>query len=309
MSSKRNYQLRSPLAVHGGIRAQYAGSGYMRVWWSRRWVDMMENFRLGARLGRGRNYAEAGQVSELEIAAGEVRAVVQGAQKEPYQSTIKFRFLADSAKAAVVGQLRQNPVLIARLLVGDLPLETEALLLQAGCPLFPGRENDLSSRCNCPDWANPCKHLAAVYYLLGEEISKNPLLLLRLRGIAGRDIFGERSEAAGSKTVAKQRKKSDHTLASFYGREEGGETPDFGAEEKTPVKAPLIHRLGALPFWRGQDRFIDTLEHLYDRAALRGGKVWADEPLDVRREEEKTVVKGASLNLRHKRMTIDATLL
>jgi uncharacterized Zn finger protein len=309
MSSKKNYQLRSPLAVRGGIRAQYAGSGYMRVWWSRRWVDMMENFRLGARLGRGRNYAEAGQVSELEVAAGEVRAVVQGAQQQPYQSAIKFHALSGAAKAAVVRELRQNAVLIARLLVGDLPLETEGVLLKAGCPLFPSRENDLSSRCNCPDWANPCKHLAAVYYLLGEEISKNPLLLLQLRGIAREDIFGVQSERSKPKTVAKKSRKSDHTVESFYGAEESGESHDFGAGESTVTHAPLIHRLGAIPFWRGQERFIDTLEHLYDRAALRGWKVWADEPLDVRREEEKTVVKGASLNLRHKRMTIDATLL
>jgi hypothetical protein len=84
---------------------------------------------------------------------------------------------------------------------------------------------------------------------------------------------------------------------------------DFGEEEHTGTSAPLVHRLGSLPFWRGQERFIDTLESLYDRAALRGWKVWVDEPLDIRREEEKTLIKGASLSLRHKRMTIDATML
>lgn len=307
MSRKRNLTLRNPLAVHGGIRAQYASSGYMRVWWSRRWVDMMEQFRLGARLGRGRNYAEAGQVSELVIEKGEVRAVVQGVKKDPYISSIKFRVLTEKGRKQVIKTLRDNPVLIARLLVGDLPLEIEGILRKVDCPLFPEKENDLVSRCNCPDWANPCKHLAAVYYLLGEEISKSPMLLLKLRGISRSSIFKDDRKTDKSSTVVTER-KFDLNTKHFYG-ESPLDDPDFGTEEKTGIRAPLIHRLGALPFWRGQDRFIDALEHLYDRAAIRGWKVWIGEPLDVRREEEKTVIKGASLNLRHKKMTIDATML
>lgn len=307
MSKRKSYKLRNPLAVHGGIRAQYASSGYMRVWWSRRWVDMMEQFRLGARLGRGRNYAEAGQVSEMMIEEGEVRAVVQGVKKDPYISTIKFKVLTDKGKTQVIKKLRDNPVLIARLLVNDLPLQIEELLRTADCPLFPDRENDLVSRCNCPDWANPCKHLAAVYYLLGEEISKNPMLLLKLRGISRGAIFKEKGTPAPPGKIVSERKyavNADH----FYGESLQSE-PDFGTEDLSGTKAPLIHRLGALPFWRGQDRFVDALEQLYDRAALRGWRVWIGEPLDVRREEEKTVIKGANLSLRHKRMTIDATML
>ncbi len=307
MSKKKNYMLRNPLAVHGGIRAQYAGTGSMRVWWSRRWVEMMEQFRLGARLGRGRNYAEAGQVSELQIEKGEVRAVVQGVKKEPYISSIKFRTLTDTAKAQVINHLRANPVLIARLLVGDLPVDIENILHQAGCPLFPERRNDLVSRCNCPDWANPCKHLAAVYYLLGEEISKTPMLLLKLRGISRNDVFTETCTSASIDSAVHKR-MYDLNTDNFYGVTPQ-EDMDFGTDEEAGTKAPLIHRLGALPFWRGQDRFIDALEHLYERAVVRGWKVWAGEPLDIRREEEKTVITGANLNLKHKKMTIDATLL
>lgn len=308
MSKRKIYQLRNPLAVRGGIRAQHTTTGQLRVWWSRRWVEMMEQFRLGARLGRGRNYAEAGQVSELLIEEGLVNAAVQGVQKEPYSSRISFKVLTPEGKASVLDTLREQPVLIARLLVGDLPLKIESILNKEGCPLFPERENDVKSRCNCPDWANPCKHLAAVYYLLGEEIAKNPMLLLKIRGIKHSDIFRESDKSA--KKAKPVRIKCDPLPleTSFYGQTHD-EMTDFGEEEHTGTSAPLIHRLGSLPFWRGQERFIDTLESLYDRAALRGWKVWMDEPLDVRREEEKTLIKGASLSLRHKRMTIDATML
>jgi len=308
MSKKKTYLLRNPLAVRGGIRAQHASSGQMRVWWSRRWVDMMEQFRLGARLGRGRNYAEGGQVSELLVEEGCVTATIQGVKKEPYTSIITFKTLDPAKKEKVVQQLHQKPVLIARLLVGDLPLVLESILAQVQCPLFPSKENDLISRCNCPDWANPCKHLAAVYYLLGEEIAKNPMLLLKIRGISHKDVFKEIKPV--QKKKAEHKKESiERTVRSFYGHTED-EVSDFGHEEQQAgTKAPLIHRLGSLPFWRGQDRFIDTLEHLYERSAVRGWKVWINEPLDVRREEEKKVIKGASLSLRHKRMTIDATML
>jgi uncharacterized Zn finger protein len=311
MSRKRNYPLRNPLAVYGGIRSQCPGSnGYVRVWWGRRWIDMMEQFQLGARLGRGRNYAEAGQVSAMTVVPGMVRAVVQGARKEPYESFISFKSLAPASVKKVVEQMRKNPVIIARLLVGDLPLEIETLLQKFGCQLFPVKEHDLVSRCSCPDWANPCKHLAAVYYLLGEEISKNPLLLLELRGITRTDIFTAETVQPARKAVAEKCRKKHPDISSYYGDIEAlREIRDLGVEEQLETKAPLLHRLGAIPFWRGQGRFIDTLENLYDRAAVRGWKVWLDEPLDVRREDEKIVIKGANLNLRHKKMTIDATLL
>ncbi|MDD2600523.1 MAG: SWIM zinc finger family protein [Kiritimatiellae bacterium] len=308
MSKRKTYQLRNPLAVRGGIRAQHTSTGQLRVWWSRRWMDMMEQFRLGARLGRGRNYAEAGQVSDLVIEQGVVNATVQGAQKEPYTSRITFKTLDQEGKATVLDTLREKPVLIARLLVGDLPLKIESILLKTGCPLFPEREHDVKSRCNCPDWANPCKHLAAVYYLLGEEIAKNPMLLLKIRGITIGDIFNESNVSVKKVTPPDLKREPLPLTASFYGQTQP-EVTDFGEEEHTGTSAPLVHRLGSLPFWRGQERFIDTLENLYDRAALRGWKVWMDEPLDVRREEEKTVIKGANLSLRHKRMTIDATML
>ena len=76
MSKKKRYTLRTPVNVKGGIRAQNPHAGNLRVWWSRRWTEVLENFRLGARLGRGRNYAVSGQVSSLVISPGLVVASV-----------------------------------------------------------------------------------------------------------------------------------------------------------------------------------------------------------------------------------------
>ena len=309
MSKKKRYALRAPLNVRGGIRAQNPHAGNLRVWWSRRWTEVLENFRLGARLGRGRNYAVSGQVSSLVIHSGSVVAAVQGSDKEPYESDIRFRAVEGEAKARIIEQLRQRPMAIARLLVSDLPFEVEGLFRAEGCPLFPRRENDLVSRCTCPDYANPCKHLAAVYYLLGEAITKNPLLLLQLRGISRADLLGEAAEPEGEAAAAlpdEGAAEAPLTREGFYGLPQEA-FHDYGPALKSVTPAPLICRLGPLPFWRGQERFTDTLEHLYARAATRGWTVWTGEPLDLRREDEKVVIKGANLHLKNHKMRVDTS--
>ena len=306
---KKRYAPRTPMAIMGGIRSQHAQSGTSRVWWSRRWIEAIERFRIGARLGRGRSYAVSGQVSQLEITPGVITARVQGASKEPYTSTIHFRTVSEEAQPQLIETLRAQPMLVARLLVSELPLEVEGLFREAGCPLFPQRENDLSSRCSCPDYANPCKHLAAVYHLMGEAITQTPLLLLAVRGVSRVELLGDAAMEEPPPTCPAQPSVPDPVdLTAFYG------TPqppfeDFGSAVKTLTPAPLIYRLGPLPFWRGQERFADTLEQLYARAATRGWAVWAREPLDLRREDEKVIITGGNLQLRGRRMRIDTTAL
>ncbi len=304
MSKKKKYALRTPLSVKGGIRAQNAHSGHQRVWWSRRWTEMLENFRLGARLGRGRSYAVSGQVSSLSIEPGCVSACVQGTSSEPYASVLRFQCVTGEARARLVAALRQRPVWVARLLVGDLPVEVEALFQAEGCPLFPQRTRDLVSHCTCPDWANPCKHLAAVYFLLGEAVARNPLLLLNLRGVSREDLAGAAAPRL-SPAPAAAPAPAPLTAERFYGVSHAP-FEDFGLAPKATTPAPLIQRLGPLPFWRGQERFTDTLEHLYARAASRGWAVWTGDPLDLRREEEKVIIKGASLHLKHHRLRVEA---
>jgi len=308
MSKKKRHALRTPLSVKGGIRAQNPHGGHLRVWWSQRWTEVLENFRLGARLGRGRNYAVSGQVSMMTIRNGCVSAQVQGSHQEPYESVIQFQHVQAEAHARIVQALWQRPILIARLLVGDLPFEIEPLFQSEGCPLFPKRTNDLASRCSCPDWANPCKHLAAIYFLLGEAITKNPMILLTLRGITRADLVGEPPpEQTTEVEPVRAEGVPVATRDVFYGSPQPA-FDDFGAAPKSATPAPLIHRLGPLPFWRGQERFTDTLEHLYVRAATRGWAVWTGEPLDLRREEEKVIIKGANLHLKHHRMRVDTSM-
>ena len=195
MSKGRRYPVRIPRYA-AGIRAQVPRSSSGRSWWAREWMRRMEAMGMRGRLGRGRNYAISGQVVSLAIAGPEVSASVQGTRPEPYAVTISFRTPDDAAHDRIVSAIRAEPVRVARLLADDLPQEVEGVFRDEGLDLFPGGRlgqgrYDVTTACSCPDYANPCKHSAAVMFLLGEEVARRPLTLLELRGIMPEELFDE----------------------------------------------------------------------------------------------------------------------
>ena len=191
--SRKKYPIRIPRFA-AGIRAQESRSGAGRSWWSRRWREIMERMGLGARLGRGRNYAASGQVVSLKIAGPHIEASVVGTRPDPYLITIDFRTPSDDARDRIVSSLRAEPMMVARLLADNLPVEVETLFKAEGCDLFPGGrlspgKYDMTTKCSCPDYANPCKHSSAVLLLLGEEVTRRPATLLELRGITLEELY------------------------------------------------------------------------------------------------------------------------
>ena len=317
MSKKKPHAARVPITVAGGIRAQ-AGRGHRaRHWWGQRWIALLETFMPGPRLGRGRSYAASGQVAELQLGAGLVGAKVQGANPEPYRVEIRFGTLDAAGRHKVLTALHQQPMLAARLLVRELPPEVEAIFRKADCPLFPERLEDLKMDCSCPDWSSSCKHAAAVSFLLAEAIDRDPLLLLALRGIGRNELLGgrppETSVAAGAVDTARTRSSAlAADPAAFWGirapAAKGAEPePDYGSATACTDAAPLVRRLGALPFWRGEERFIDAMHSIYGRAALRGWSVWSGEVLDLRRAREEPA-PGAGFHLRRRRLNMDLTM-
>lgn len=194
MSGKK-YPLRIPRFA-AGIRAQEPRGSVGRSWWSKRWTSSLEGMGLGARLGRGRNYAISGQVVEMSLQGPRVLAAVVGGRPQPYAVSIDFRTPDDAAHERIVAALRSEPMLVARLLADDLPMEVEELFRREDCSLLPGGKlgpglYDVTTKCSCPDYANPCKHSSAVLMILGEEISRRPQALLELRGIMMEELYDE----------------------------------------------------------------------------------------------------------------------
>lgn len=159
-----------------------ARRNFVSNWWARRWLEVLESFGWDSRLQRGRTYARRGNVLSIDLAPGVVKAKVQGSRPRPYTVKIKIKPLADRDWERVIAALSGQASFAARLLAGEMPEDIETAFAGASLSLFPGSPGDIETSCSCPDWANPCKHIAAVYYLLGEKFDSDPFLLFLLRG-------------------------------------------------------------------------------------------------------------------------------
>ena len=175
-----------PIRVDGGIRARSKRGAIGEQWWSRRFISVLESYGMSGRLARGRSYARAGQVLDFELSQGKVTARVQGSRVRPYQVRIGVLPLTTAQWRRVQDRLASQALFRAKLLAGEMPREIEEVFAECGTPLFPRSPADLDMHCSCPDWEVPCKHLAAVCYVLAEEFDRDPFGMLAWRG-QGRD--------------------------------------------------------------------------------------------------------------------------
>jgi uncharacterized Zn finger protein len=168
--------------VEGGLKARSTRGAIGQSWWSKRFLAVLESFALGTRLTRGRAYARKGQVLSLEIAPGVVKSRVQGSRKQPYNVQVTLEPLQDKAWRAVEQAIVAQAIYSARLLAGEMPPDLEQVFASAGAPLFPRAVAELGMQCSCPDYAVPCKHIAATFYLLAEAFDDDPFQILLWRG-------------------------------------------------------------------------------------------------------------------------------
>jgi uncharacterized Zn finger protein len=209
VSDWRDWPERSgPLRVEGGIRARSKRGAIGEQWWSRRFISVLESFGMTGRLARGRNYARSGQVLGFEISSGYVTAQVQGSRPKPYRIRIRVLPLTTAQWQRVERALAGQALFRARLLAGEMPREIEEVFADCGTPLFPRRESDMEMSCSCPDWGVPCKHLAAVCYVLAEAFDADPFGMLAWRGKGRADLLaalrrltGRSDEASGRPVI------------------------------------------------------------------------------------------------------------
>jgi uncharacterized Zn finger protein len=267
-----------PRQAEGGIKSRSQRGGFGESWWAKRWIQVLESFDIGARLGRGRSYARRGQVLSIAIESGVVKSTVQGSRPKPYDITIQVKTLKESEWAKVLDALREQALFAAKLLAGEMPHDIEPLFKEVGLSLFPTKLDDLTTDCSCPDWSNPCKHIAAAYYLLGEEFDRDPFLIFTLRGL-NRDILMERlaltetvnDSASESQAAPFARQEPLSTeIATFWGKADGRIDSPAAVVEIPREPAALPRRLGGFPFWRGESPFLDTLNTIYAAASPKG---------------------------------------
>ncbi|KGF74035.1 hypothetical protein DO97_00520 [Neosynechococcus sphagnicola sy1] len=151
-------------------------------WWVQAWLDLLARYRFKKRLERARDYARQGNVLGIEFQGAKVLATVRGREHPEYQVSLWLDTFTNEQWNYVIETMGQEAIFSAKLLAGEMPQNIEAVFAANGLSLFPFSLTEIHSKCSCPDQANPCKHIGAVYYLLGDRFSEDPFVLFQLRG-------------------------------------------------------------------------------------------------------------------------------
>lgn len=281
-----------PIHTDQGIKLRSQRGGLSKNWWARRWIEAMERLVDPARLQRGRSYARSGQVLSITENKAGIEAKVQGSRPAPYRVSIQVTHLNKRQWAEVVNAMAEQALFTAQLLAGEMPDNIEDAFQTAGVSLFPLRPGDLTTSCSCPDWANPCKHVAATHYILGDRFDDDPFLLFRMRGRAQEQILDDLRLLRGGGMDMEEEETEENlpaapsladNLAGFW---ESAEDLDSFPLTITPptVDMPILKRLGDPAFLSG-DSLMTVLKPVYDsltRYSLRAAYTDIDAEEDVR---------------------------
>lgn len=239
--------------VEDGIKARSKRGAFASSWWAQQWISALERLVDSGRLGRGRTYARKGQVISVDEKKDGVLAKVQGSRRKAYKVTINITSLTDAQWEEAIDTLAEQAIFTAQLLAGEMPQDIEEAFEEAGASLFPKKRGDLYTECSCPDYANPCKHIAAAHYILGERFDEDPFLIFRLRGRTQDEVMSAlRERRAGEDDFAEEEVDEeiiplDESVSTFF--QLGAPLDTFSVRIQNPaIKIPLLKRLGEANF-------------------------------------------------------------
>jgi uncharacterized Zn finger protein len=264
-----------------------------RTWWGQRFIAALEGFTDRGRLQRGRGYSGDGRILAFAIKDGLVSATVRGnvnpyygVYKEPrYETRIRMAPIPPKDWGQAISQIGSNAALVAKLLMHEMPDNIDTAFARMRLQLLPASRKDFAlTDCSCPDYANPCKHIAGVYYRLASQLDRDPFLLFELRGLSrGQLQQALRATPLGKAlaSMADDQSAPIQAAESFYTRPTAAaSTGDYrsfwhGAkrlpseiEPATPPAVPaiLVKKGGDFPpFWDRDTSFVAVMEEVYLR--------------------------------------------
>lgn len=278
------YEPTKPIETDDGIKARSKRGDFTKNWWAKRWIEALEKISDKNRLTRGRRYARKGQVLSLDESGWGIKAQVQGSRSKPYKVEISLEPFSARQWEKVIDALSERAIFTAQLLSGEMPQDIEEAFLAAGVSLFPDKSGELETDCSCPDWSNPCKHVAAVHYILGEQFDEDPFLIFKLRGKTQEQIvdeLGERHQAVGEDDLvlaeeeaayvtAKPAVPLEETIDHFW--DLGAPVEQFATAIQEPTtRYAVLRRLGQPGFM--DETLTVILGPVYDGASETGIKV------------------------------------
>ncbi len=177
-------------------------------WWVEQWMELINTYRYKKRLARAWNYAREGNVTSIRFEGRRVHARVQGTEKQPYKIKLWLDILEEEDWRYVIEALAKKAKWSAQLLAGVMPKDIEKAFATTGKRLFPFNLQEVKSECSCPDQANPCKHISAIYFLMGDQFKEDPFILFQLRG---RDKSSLLSDIIHQRSIIHKEKKVKDT--------------------------------------------------------------------------------------------------
>lgn len=273
---------------------------FSRTWWGQRFIVALEQFTDPARLGRGRTYAHGGRILSYTLAQGTVTARVRGSinpyfgvYKEPiYDTEITIKAITTVDWIKVIRRIASRADLVTKLLMNEMPDTIEDAFSELGLHLLPHSQRDFVTTCSCPDYANPCKHIAGVYYLLASALDHDPFLMFELRGLSRDDLRNELAQSPLGQILVSALDATDvpiEPVESYYTRPVREMTAEAGVTShkafwtgvkrlpapiarpsQSSVSAILIKKQGDYPpFWQKDISFISVMEELYERVRTK----------------------------------------
>jgi len=267
------------------------------TWWGQRWIEALVGVLRGdsARLARGRTYARAGRTHDLVIKGGKVTAKVTGSRPAPYAITIELTKLDAAAWKKAIDGLAKKAQFSAELLAGQMPQAIDEVFAEAGVSLFPKQRGDLATKCSCPDWGDPCKHVAATHYVLGEALDRDPFLLFELRGRTKEQVLDALRAARGAAVDARAKvagEPKDATLdvptvklgkleAAVYDKPRAPLPALHFAFDEPVAHGAVLRQLGVPIAWEGDASPADVLAPLVRAAAEAARRIAMAEAQDA----------------------------
>lgn len=256
--------------IAGPIRAVSKRGDIGVEWWGRQWVAALDRLMGDGRLNRGKRYARNGSVLDMEIAHGVAFAHVQGSR--PYHTYVSLKPFTNEEWDLAIKALSEQAIYAAKLLAGEMPEDIEKIFDGMGSSLFPRNDRDIEFDCSCPDWGDPCKHGAAVYYLLAEQIDADPFTLFHLRGKSREAVLdklralrggGVDEAVEGQEPSAEMAPRLDADLEAFWDGSELKVVQTMPSREGEPF---VFRQLGEPPMGTKKE-FRKIYKSIADEAA------------------------------------------
>jgi SNF2 family DNA or RNA helicase/uncharacterized Zn finger protein len=300
---------------------------YGQTWWGKQWLNALTAVDWDNRLPRGKTYANKGSVRQFEIGENQITAQVQGSSM--YRVSIKIPRFSAEQKQKLLDRIAADSAVVSRLLNRDLDPQILKIADELGIRVFPNRWDDFSMNCSCPDWAVPCKHLAAVVYIVSREIDKNPFFVFALHGLDLLGELGRRGVKIEKQAKILIPKPADLLIAEpiktekeFTLEPETYSALDFATIEYLPEQLPRLLPPKPLFFERGDFReiYIKVLKstakevskhfsHLEDRyESVRSSEVDAKEPQRGNSRRLPAIVSPVIKTLDSIKITLDKNL-